>query len=364
LGVAIFFVLSGMLLSIPFWSAYFDGGRFPGLPGYAARRLVRIIPAYYACLIILFAIQAFVLPPLSLSDLIRLLSGLSFTNSFHWRTYFPTALSPPCWSIGVEMVFYVLLPVWAAGLFLVRGRAWPVLYTAVSMIAIAILQWALLDWWPSCAVSPGEVVDVCQRQAAEWLPAYNPFGLFAHFLFGCVAGGLVARHVPARRNVAAPPSRSPLALNRYDWLAILLAFLLAADLGLDGAIRTPSRDGLAKLLECRTVSWIPYRWPVFPALISALLVALCKSRRLGNHADNPFCVLTATLSFGIYLWHVPVIFAMNRWCWPRLGEASVTSQMGFIMVVVLLSYALAGLSYIVIERPVRSLVQHRTAAVR
>ena len=46
------------------------------------------------------------------------------------------------------------------------------------------------------------------------------------------------------------------------------------------------------------------------------------------------------------------------------GEASVTSQMGFIMVVVLFSYALAGLSYIVIERPVRSLVQHRTAAVR
>ena len=80
LGVAIFFVLSGMLLSIPFWSAYFDGGRFPGLPGYAARP-GRILPAYYACLIILFAIQAFVLPPLSLSDLIRLRSDV-VTDSF------------------------------------------------------------------------------------------------------------------------------------------------------------------------------------------------------------------------------------------------------------------------------------------
>jgi peptidoglycan/LPS O-acetylase OafA/YrhL len=147
-------------------------------------------------------------------------------------------------------------------------------------------------------------------------------------------------------------------------LAILLAFLLATDLCLGGVIRIPSRDGLAKLLEYRTVSWIPYRWPVFPALISAMLVSLCKSCRLGNYADNPFCALTATLSFGIYLWHMPVILATTRWCWPHLGEASVVSQMGFIVVVVLLSYALAGLSYVVVERPVHSLVQHRTATAR
>ena len=128
-------------------------------------------------------------------------------------------------------------------------------------------------------VRPGEVVDVCQRQAAEWLPAYNPFGLSRISSLDALRA-VLSPATSRRRTSLLRRAGALLALNRYDWLAILLAFLLAADLGLDGAIRTPSRDGLAKLLECRTVSWIPYRWPVFPALISALLVALC------NPADS------------------------------------------------------------------------------
>src|SRR5437016_2614913 len=45
-GVAIFFVISGFLLYRPFVTARADGRRLR-LGGYAARRLARIVPAYW-----------------------------------------------------------------------------------------------------------------------------------------------------------------------------------------------------------------------------------------------------------------------------------------------------------------------------
>ena len=43
-GVSAFFVLSGMLLSLPFWRAYLTGRPYPSLRHYARRRFARIAP--------------------------------------------------------------------------------------------------------------------------------------------------------------------------------------------------------------------------------------------------------------------------------------------------------------------------------
>ncbi len=45
-GVSLFFVLSGFLLSFPFWSAYLDREAYPGIRKYAVRRAARIIPYF------------------------------------------------------------------------------------------------------------------------------------------------------------------------------------------------------------------------------------------------------------------------------------------------------------------------------
>lgn len=52
-GVALFFVLSGVLLSLPYWRVGKDSGPLPSLGGYWLRRLARILPAYYLCLTVL-----------------------------------------------------------------------------------------------------------------------------------------------------------------------------------------------------------------------------------------------------------------------------------------------------------------------
>ena len=45
-GVAMFFVLSGFLLSRPFWQALDAKGPMPSLRVYAMRRAARILPGY------------------------------------------------------------------------------------------------------------------------------------------------------------------------------------------------------------------------------------------------------------------------------------------------------------------------------
>src|SRR4051794_40093700 len=50
-GVPVFFVLSGLLLYLPFVRARMDGRPRPSLRRYAVRRLARIVPAYWAALL-------------------------------------------------------------------------------------------------------------------------------------------------------------------------------------------------------------------------------------------------------------------------------------------------------------------------
>ncbi|MGH2899462.1 MAG: acyltransferase family protein, partial [Solirubrobacteraceae bacterium] len=50
LGLVLFFVLSGFLLSRPWFAAALDGRRPPDLRRYARARAARILPAYYVAL--------------------------------------------------------------------------------------------------------------------------------------------------------------------------------------------------------------------------------------------------------------------------------------------------------------------------
>jgi peptidoglycan/LPS O-acetylase OafA/YrhL len=116
----------------------------------------------------------------------------------------------------------------------------------------------------------------------------------------------------------------------------------------------------ARVLEYRTVTFIPMRWPTFPALIAAMLVALSRSRLFGPWADCRVLSVTAGLSFGIYLWHIPMM-ALVRLYWPELGSDSLASQLAFAVAVVVMSYLAAAVSYVLIERPVLRLAHRKRA---
>ena len=108
-GVSLFFVLSGCLLSIPFWNSLLNADLFPSLRFYAINRAARIIPAYWFNLVFCTVIALLVFG--QDIDWWRLISGLLFINSYHYSSFFPAELNGPLWSIGLEVSCYLLLPI-------------------------------------------------------------------------------------------------------------------------------------------------------------------------------------------------------------------------------------------------------------
>jgi len=104
-GVDLFFVLSGFLVSFHIlkrWSAEF---RFSDLRDYLVKRILRIVPAYYAWLLI---IAAGLLPFYRVSA--EVVRDQLTLHLFFLQDYYPSQFVVAFWSLGVEEKFYLSIP--------------------------------------------------------------------------------------------------------------------------------------------------------------------------------------------------------------------------------------------------------------
>ncbi len=351
LGVAIFFVLSGMLLSLPFWQAALGERSRPKMSSYTMARLSRIVPGYVLCLLIctyLFADR-------TATTGWRLLTSLTFTNWMHWSTFFPTPINAPLWSISVEICFYLMLPLWALGLNRIRRIDLGLAYSFGTQLLIVILQRCFLAF--SFASSNTAITsDPLHAIAIDWLPAKNPLGLFAHFLFGSVAAGLLVRW--PKREINATES-STTHFNKFDLLALACLLGLAIDVYPEAI----PLSGLSRLMNAGHLWYLFYHWPLFPALITGLLVALHHSRCLGRLLDNRAFEWTAKLSYGIYLWHMVVLELLLRH-WPVSLAESWLGHVAYVCVTVAITYLLAATSFYCVEQPVMQWLKRRREAAQ
>jgi peptidoglycan/LPS O-acetylase OafA/YrhL len=210
------------------------------------------------------------------------------------------------------------------------------------------------------ALHSSDAMPALQKLAAEWLPRMNPLGLFAHFLFGCMAGYVVAktsRGSTAETSPAAGASR----WNRFDLFSGLLVVAMLTDLQISNLsdLWPGCPDIVERIFQSRHLPVMSYDWPTFPLLVVALLISLSQSRCLGRWLDNPFFSWTAILSFGIYLWHVPVVKVLWRLL-PSVENEPVV-QLLFVVASSGFSYLLAHLSYRYCEKPVLDRVHRRAA---
>lgn len=336
-GVSIFFVLSGMLLSAPFWRAYLTGRPFPRIGHYTRRRVARILPGFYTSLAV-SSVLALVFVPDAPHRLVRLLAGLTFTSGFHWATLFPVPMNGPLWSIGFEVVSYVLMPLVMWGLFRVRRRgAWVALgyWVAAVAVVVGINQWIVTSLVPSADGRGWQYGDV--GGAKEWVPFYNPVGFFLHFCVGIAVAALIAWWQVNRA-------------GRRHW-----AFDVVAGGAIAGAVwlvwvnREPAEPVYLSNFQGQ-----PYLFPWFAAIVGVALVGLAHSRVLGRLADNRFARYTARVSFGIYIWHYLLIMVAEGWSDGRFAYGTVTDPWALLAVsagLLALTYALATASWRWIERP-------------
>ena len=335
-GVAVFFVLSGFLLARPFWLAFDAGAAMPSLTTYALRRAARILPGFWVALLLSFAIAIAIFGArLDGQLLLRLASGALLVSDWHPVTLFPVEVNGPLWSIGFEVTSYALLPLGFLLLWPMR-RAVPGWWGRLAWLGVIgvvlLLHLAFVTWYPMDMRGRGWENGLIGG-AKTWMPRYNPFGFFAMFAVGALAAGLQVR----------------LARLRH-W-----AFDLAALAALAGATALLAAQAREETSEGWGLLGIPYDFPWFVLAVGAALATAPSSRLLGQWLDNPVSRYLARISFGIYIWHYPVLELVRRYWAPDMDHGQMGDPVRFVVtsgVILAISIGVAQLSFTFIENPV------------
>ncbi|MGH7607951.1 MAG: acyltransferase family protein, partial [Gemmatimonadales bacterium] len=106
-----FLILSAYLIARPFvWAFLLDRPLPPVLP-YLRNRALRIVPAFW----IIFTLILISYGPKD-AGLIDVVSVYGFAQNFSFEPEIIRSLIAPGWSVGVEMIFYLCVPIVAAAL--------------------------------------------------------------------------------------------------------------------------------------------------------------------------------------------------------------------------------------------------------
>jgi peptidoglycan/LPS O-acetylase OafA/YrhL len=334
-GVAIFFVISGTLLYLPYARSILAGAPLPDWRRYGRRRVVRIVPAYWLALTVV-AIGPF---------------HASVFGSDAWRYYGLSQIYDPqtlfgglqvAWSLCVEVTFYLFLPVfawWAARLAASRanaraGHANPGAATVqVALIAAGALGSVLLRGLLAgslTAPTPG-------ASAAVSLP-----GLFDWFAIGMLLAVLRAQLEAGR------PALGPLgALARRPGCCLALALAAFA-----AAVPTQHRDlflpwyGLVTHLALGAGAGL---------MVLSVIVPRARTERPWpvRLLGHPVLAWVGTVSYGIYLWHFPVLELIG----PHLLANTASHPLGAVALTWLGvlggAVMLAAASWYLVERPLQ-----------
>lgn len=314
-GVSIFFVLSGFLLALPFarWQAGLRDK--PATVPYLLRRVARVFPAYYAQLAILLAVAYFFQGPsglLSLQDMIRHLLML-----FTPPPLGAEAMNGVWWTLPIEFSFYLALPLLAP---LLRVNRWLWLL-AVSLSVMMVWRHFVVVWLADSAV-PARVLASYQLPGSA-----DMFGL-----------GMFAALVHVNRNSLPEWLSPPSHMDRSTVQGLLLVVVAIYWLHLRAS-------------EYWTDKPIFYLWTLSLSLgIVAIMLAAVAGGRLANAMfGNCVMVYAGTVSYSIYLWHLPILIWLKQ---ANLVQVPECYRLPVLVVVALsLTLAVSSISYACVERP-------------
>lgn len=317
LGVGMFFVLSGYLVTDLLIARRIQTGSFC-LKDFWLSRMRRLLPAILIMLITIVAWLTLTDPSRLISLRGDVISTILYANNwwliFHQVSYFDH-FGPPSpfvhlWSLAVEGQFYLVWPLLLAAAIQFKFRRIHLL----GVLTIGIAASALL-------------MGVLYEPGTD--PSRVYYGTDTR-VFALLIGALLAILWPSRRlsDKVSTSARRMLDGVGTVSLGILLYFLWCVD-EYDPFVY---RGGLLIL-----------------SLATAMLIAVLAhpATRLGKWLSWKPLTWIGVRSYGIYLWHYPVIVLTN----PAVNTNGFHAGRAFLQVTV--SILLAALSWRYIEEPIR-----------
>ena len=203
-GVDLFIVISGFCLAYPLLKGTDRSSPPRGLKtgAFYKRRAFRILPAYYAALLVIFLVE---LIPAAQRDLVAhpvTLWDLA-SHALLIQTWFPStigAINGPFWSIALEVQLYLVFP-----LLLFSVRRFGFLRTLFGTMVLSLIWFGLTALWVHHGLQNTFGPDLSKELPARWF----------EFMFGVGAARLVTapRDHDLRIGIAATLVGVPLALG-------------------------------------------------------------------------------------------------------------------------------------------------------
>jgi len=337
IAVSIFIVLSGYCLMLPV--AQYGGNQIPGgVLNYLKRRAWRILPPYYAALLLSLLLLALTLSwqyltgflwhdssvgfqPGILPSIETILTHFLLIHNLHPDWAF--AINAPMWSVATEWQIYFLFPALLLPLYRYLGMIW--------VVAIAFL----LGFGPSYFWSKWPDYTAC-----PWF-----LGLFALGM----AGALI--------NFSQQPS--VIRWQQRIPLGILTAILWIVTIAKIALLPGPAPLGISKLLSClagvATVSLLLYCTRYLTdenATRCPTILQLFEAR---------YAVRLGVFSYSLYLVHAPVLVLVHQYLL-RLHFSPTATFLTLLIVAVPLSLLISYIFHLNFERPFMSSRRKRREA--
>jgi peptidoglycan/LPS O-acetylase OafA/YrhL len=363
-GLYLFFVLSGFLLFLPYARALVAGTVWPSTWRFYQRRMLRILPVYYAVLSVplLLALYARVthaggaLSPGTLVPNLLLLQDLN-QRAWAFIMYFDT----PLWSLAVEWQYYLVLPLLALGLRLMHrrgGTAWVIVgllglmgygLLVRTVAALTFYQWGYANVL-QVPRPAGLLLMLTYGMNGKFLEVFA-LGMLASLGYVMITATRRADDLLHRRNGAPRHITLAHVTSLVPAVALLgvlanLVFMLWTRL-----IPIPMHAALGRWPQEAPFAWA---WGIAgPWLISVSTTGLIVGALLGPTWLRQIWAWGALrrvglISYSLYVWH-----ALLQDSWDAFWSGHLAGRPDTLRLVTYLALlAIVGtLSYLVIERP-------------
>ena len=319
LGVTVFFVLSGYLITGILISEVEEEGTID-LKNFWLRRIRRLVPAVMSMAVVIIFVSAVVNRIIFTKGCKDFLASvLGFNNwwqIFNKVSYFEAAGVPSpfthCWSLAIETQFYLIYPLILLGIYkLVKsreeGRAKRGLLFAGVTLLLALISVILM------------IVLFDPQQDASRVYYGTDTRAFS-LLFGALLAILWEYQMVPRRLSAS--------VNMVLG-SVSFAVLLVMTIAINGSSNFWYRGGqfVGTILTVLVIYTVPGRktW-------------------LSRFLSNPVLKWIGDRSYSIYLWHYPIILLISK---------GIKASWWITLIEIVLSVVLAELSYRFIETPIR-----------